>query len=75
VTGFAPAVRQVTAVTGDDRSVVVDLVDEVPGYRIVPVGVPVGPAREVAGRGPAEVRMTLRRTEQGWRIADATRRS
>jgi hypothetical protein len=50
-------------------------VDEVPGYRIVPVGDLVGPAREVAGRGPAEVRMTLRRTEQGWRIADATRRS
>jgi hypothetical protein len=75
VTGFAPAVRQVTAVTGDDRSVVVDLVDEVPGYRVLPAGEPTGPAREVAGRGPADVRMTLRRTEQGWRIIDATRRS
>jgi hypothetical protein len=74
VTGFAPAVRRVTAVAGDGRSVVVDLVDEVPGYRVVPVEEPAGPAREVAGRGPAEVRMTLCRTEQGWRIVDATRR-
>ncbi|WP_091543603.1 serine/threonine-protein kinase [Modestobacter sp. DSM 44400] len=75
VMGFAPAVRQVTAVTGDDRSVVVDLVDEVPGYRLVPARDPGRAAREVAGRGPAEVRMTLHHIDRGWRIVDATRRS
>ena len=78
LTAFAPAVRQVVAVTpvpGDAGSVVVDLVDEVPGYRVLPAGEPGGPPRELAGRGPAEVRMTLCRTEQGWRIVDATRRS
>jgi hypothetical protein len=74
VVGFTPTVRQVTAVSGDDRSVVVDLVDEVPAYRVVPVGEPGGPGREVTGRVPAAVRMTLRHTGEGWRIVDAARR-
>ena len=74
VVGFTPMVRQVTAVSGDDGSVVVDLVDEVPPYRVVRVGEPGGPGREVTGRAPAAVRMTLRHTEQGWRIVDAARR-
>jgi hypothetical protein len=74
VAGFTPTVRRVTSVVEDDGAVVVDLVDEVPAYRVVPVGDAGGPGRDVAERAPAEVRMILRRTEQGWRIADATRR-
>jgi hypothetical protein len=74
VVGFTPTARQVTGVSGDDRLVVIDLVDEVPAYRVVPVGEPGGPGREVTGRAPAAVRMTLRHTEQGWRIVDAARR-
>jgi hypothetical protein len=73
VVGFTPTVRQVIAVSGDDRSVVVALVDEVPAHRVVPVGEPGGPGREVTGRAAAEVRMTLRRTGEGWRIVSAAR--
>ena len=72
VAGFAPDVRRVTSVTGDDGQVVVELVDEVPAYRVVTAG---GgpPVQEVAGRGAAPVRMTLQWTSEGWRIADAAR--
>jgi hypothetical protein len=80
VAGFAPTVRTVTAVSGDGSSVVVDLVDEVPGYRVLTASADGEEARgqhvtgqEVTGRGPAEVRMMLRHTEAGWRIADASR--
>lgn len=74
VAGFAPVVRRVTAVSGDLDEVVVDLVDEVPAYRVVPAD-DAGPGgREVTGRAATEVRMTLRRGADGWRIADASRR-
>ena len=74
VTGFAPDVRQVSSVTGDDGQVVVELVDEVPAYRVVAATAPGGPpVQEVAGRGAAQVRMTLLRTGAGWRIAGAVR--
>lgn len=72
LTGFAPQVRRVTGVTpqGAD-SVAVDLVDDVPGYR---VGAADRATEEaVAGRGEAAVRMVLTRTPDGWRIADAVR--
>ncbi|MDB5733302.1 MAG: Serine/threonine protein kinase, partial [Variovorax sp.] len=71
VSDFTPTVRQVTSAAGDGRTVVLDLVDEVPAYRVVPAGGG-APAGEVAGRGPARVRMTLARTPDGWRIAAAT---
>jgi hypothetical protein len=74
VAGFAPTVREVTSVTGDDSQVVLELVDEVPAHRVVSTGPPGRPpVQEVAGRGAAEVRMTLRRTGEGWRIVDALR--
>jgi hypothetical protein len=72
VAGFAPAVRRVTSVSGDDERVVLELVDEVPAHRVVATATPgAPPVQEVAGRGAAEVRMTLLRTEHGWRIEDA----
>jgi eukaryotic-like serine/threonine-protein kinase len=74
VVGFAPTVRRVTDVSGDGSSVVVDLVDEVPGYRVVAREDPGGPGRQVPGRPPTAVRMTLSLTGQGWRIVEAARR-
>jgi eukaryotic-like serine/threonine-protein kinase len=73
VVGFAPTVRRVTGVSGDGSSVVVDLVDEVPGYRVVAREDPGGPGREVPGRPATAVRMTLSLTGQGWRIVEAAR--
>jgi hypothetical protein len=74
VLGFDPRVLRVTAVTGGSDRVVVHLVDEVPGHRLVVAGRPGGArAQEVAGRGPVDVRMTLQRTADGWRIAEAIR--
>jgi hypothetical protein len=74
VAGFAPAVRRVMSVTGDDGQVVLELLDEVPAHRVVAADAPGGPSvQDVGGRAAAEVRMTLRRTEAGWRIADAVR--
>jgi hypothetical protein len=68
---FAPQVRRLLSVTpvGEDR-VVLRLVDELPGYRVVPVAGP-APVQEVAGRGEAEVRIVVERTAAGWRISDA----
>jgi hypothetical protein len=71
--GFAPQVRRLLSVTpdGEDR-VVLRLVDELPGYRVVPAGGPgEAPVQEVAGRGEAEVRIVVTRTVAGWRISDA----
>jgi hypothetical protein len=70
---FAPQVRRLLSVTpvGEDR-VVLRLVDELPGYRVVPVAGPgAAPVQEVAGRGEAEVRIVVERTAAGWRISDA----
>jgi hypothetical protein len=72
VVGFDPTVLRVTSVTGDGGRLLVELVDEVPGHRVVPAGAPAGaPSQEVAGRGPAAVLMTLQRTVDGWRITEA----
>jgi hypothetical protein len=71
--GFVPQVRRLLSVTpdGEDR-VVLRLVDELPGYRVVPVaGAGAASAEEVAGRGEAEVRIVVERTAVGWRISDA----
>ena len=76
VVGFDPRVLRVTAVTVAGDGVLVVLLDDVPGHRVVATTSPAGsPAAglEVAGRGPAAVRMTLERTADGWRIADAAR--
>jgi hypothetical protein len=73
VEGFAPQVRRLLSVTpdGEDR-VVLRLIDELPGYRVVPVaGAGAASAQEVAGRGEAEVRIVVERTAVGWRISDA----
>jgi hypothetical protein len=71
VVGFAPSVLRVTAVRVEGDLVLVELVDDVPGHRVV--GSASTAAREVAGRGPAPVRMTLQRTGDSWRIAEAAR--
>ncbi|MCW2574545.1 MAG: Serine/threonine protein kinase [Modestobacter sp.] len=71
--GFEPQVRRLLSVTpdGEDR-VVLRLIDELPGYRVVPVAGPgAASAQEVAGRGEAEVRIVVERTAVGWRISDA----
>jgi hypothetical protein len=73
LTGFSPQVRRLLSVTpaGAGR-VVLLVVDELPGYRVVPVGAPgAAPAQDVAGRGAAEVRIVLEQTTAGWRISDA----
>jgi hypothetical protein len=45
----------------------------VPGHRVVLVGAPAEAGRQVAGRGPVEVVMTLQRIGGSWRIADAAK--
>jgi plastocyanin len=71
VVGYDPTVLRVTSVTAAGDRVRVDLVDEVPGHRVVAAGDAATAAQQVGGRGPAEVRMTLHRTGSGWRITDA----
>jgi hypothetical protein len=73
VTGFDPTVLRVTSVRADGDRVLVHLVDEVPGHRVVLVGAPAEAGRQVAGRGPVEVVMTLQRIGGSWRIADAAK--
>jgi hypothetical protein len=73
VAGFDPTVLQVTSVRADGDRVLVTLVDEVPAHRVVAAGTPGSAGPEVAGRGAAEVAMTLQRTADGWRIAEAAR--
>jgi hypothetical protein len=70
--GFAPQVQQVVS-AGPAVAGLVELrvVDELPAYRVVPVGQGAAPAEEVAGRGAAEVRLVLTPTGAGWRISDA----
>jgi eukaryotic-like serine/threonine-protein kinase len=73
VAGYAPRVQRLLEVTPDGaRRMVLRLVDELPGYRVVPAGEPTAaPAREVPGREAAEVRLVLEQTADGWRISDA----
>jgi hypothetical protein len=73
VVGFQPTVLRVSAVTVSGDRALLDVVDEVPGHRVVARGSSAPAVAEVAGRGPAPVAMTLRRTGEGWRIADAAR--
>jgi hypothetical protein len=73
LTGFSPQVRRLLSVTpaGAGR-VVLLVVDELPGYQVVPADAPGAvPAHEVPGRGQAEVRIVLEQTSAGWRISDA----
>jgi hypothetical protein len=69
LTGFAPQVRRLESVTveGSGR-VVVRLVDELPRYRVESGD---GSGQDVAGRGPARVRLVVQQTAAGWRISDA----
>jgi hypothetical protein len=70
--GFAPEVRRLLSVTRDGIGhVVLQLVDEMPGYRVVPVGALGATGKDVAGRGEASVRIVLEGTAAGWRISDA----
>jgi eukaryotic-like serine/threonine-protein kinase len=70
--GYAPSVVRVAAadVTGDRA--VLQVVDRVPAYEVVPSAG--GPAvRSEPGRGEVTVRMVLRRSADGWRIESAQR--
>jgi hypothetical protein len=72
--GFAPAVREVTAVAGEGDTVTLTLVDRWPDYQVVeaaPAGDP--EVRLAAGRPATEVRMVVVRTPEGWRISSAER--
>ncbi|PZA22499.1 hypothetical protein [Modestobacter versicolor] len=71
--GFAPRVQEVVAVApGADGRVELRVVDDLPGYRVVPAADPgAAAASEVAGRGAEQVRMVLEQTAAGWRISDA----
>jgi hypothetical protein len=72
--GFAPTVVAVTAASGGDDRVEMDLVDRWPGYDVVPAGAAGGPAvRTEPERPEAGVRMVLIRTQDGWRIESARR--
>ncbi len=74
---FGPVVDEVLSVGtpeaangADTDQVVLLLVDRVPPYRVEDGS---GRRTEVAGRGSAEVTMTLVRTAVGWRVLDARR--
>ncbi|SET05092.1 serine/threonine-protein kinase [Geodermatophilus poikilotrophus] len=76
VHGFAPEVVDATVLDGAaaQGQVTLRVVDRWPAYEVVRAADPGGPAlRPVAGRGEAEVRMTLVATSEGWRIASAER--
>ncbi|WP_166487427.1 serine/threonine-protein kinase [Geodermatophilus obscurus] len=72
--GFAPEVVGVTMLDGSaaEGRVTLRVVDRWPAYEVVHAADAGGPAlRPMAGRGEAEVRMTLVATAEGWRIASA----
>ena len=73
--GFAPEVVSAAVLEeAPGERVTLRVVDRWPDYAVVPASDPAGPAlRPVAGRGEAEVRMTLAATDAGWRIASAER--
>ncbi|WNV77265.1 serine/threonine-protein kinase [Geodermatophilus sp. DSM 44513] len=76
VRGFAPQVVGATVLeaTPGGGQVVLRVVDRWPDHTVVSAADPAGPpVRLVAGRGEAEVRMTLVATDAGWRIASAER--
>ncbi|SNS44778.1 Serine/threonine protein kinase [Geodermatophilus pulveris] len=76
VRGFAPQVVDASVLeeAPGGRRVVLRVVDRWPDYAVVPAADRAGPApRPVAGRGEAEVLMTLEATAAGWRIASAER--
>jgi hypothetical protein len=71
--GFSPQVLRLVSVTADGPGrAVLQVIDELPDYRVVPAGEPgAASAQEVAGRGEADVRIALEQTAGGWRISDA----
>jgi hypothetical protein len=72
--GFAPVVVNATVLDGSaaEGRVTLRVVDRWPAYEVVRAADAGGPAlRPIAGRGEAEVRMTLVATPEGWRIASA----
>ncbi|WP_138756675.1 serine/threonine-protein kinase [Modestobacter altitudinis] len=70
--GFAPQVRRLEEVrAGADDRVELRLVDELPGYRVEPVGVDGPAATDVPARGATEVHLVVRPTDVGWRISEA----
>jgi eukaryotic-like serine/threonine-protein kinase len=72
--GFAPEVVGATVLDGSaaEGRVTLRVVDRWPAYEVVRAADAGGPAlRPIAGRGEAEVRMTLVATAEGWRIASA----
>jgi hypothetical protein len=72
--GFAPVVVDATVLDGSaaEGRVTLRVVDRWPAYEVVRAADAGGPAlRPIAGRGEAEVRMTLVATAEGWRIASA----
>ena len=72
--GFAPEVVSGTVLDGSaaEGRVTLRVVDRWPAYEVVRAADAGGPAlRPIAGRGEAEVRMTLVATAEGWRIASA----
>ncbi len=72
--GFAPSVAEVRVIAGSGDRIQLDLVDEWPDYDVVTARDPDGAAvRTVPGRPETGVRMTVMRTEDGWRIESAQR--
>lgn len=72
--GFAPHVLEVHEAVVDGAQASLRITDEFPAYETVPATDTGATAlAEHAGRGPVPVAMTLVLTEQGWRIATATR--
>jgi hypothetical protein len=72
--GFAPTVVEVSSAHVDGDRASLDLVDEWPGYAVVPAGRPdAAPLRTVEGRGTARVRLVLVHSVAGWRIESGQR--
>jgi hypothetical protein len=71
--GFSPQVLRLVSVSADGPGrVVLQVIDELPDYRVVPAGEPsAASVQEVAGRGAAQARIVLEQTAGGWRISDA----
>ncbi|MCZ2819864.1 serine/threonine-protein kinase [Modestobacter sp. VKM Ac-2977] len=71
--GFAPRLVRLVEVTASGRNRFdVELVDELPAYRVVRAGGPdAAVVAEIPARGAAPVQMAVERTASGWRIADA----
>ncbi|WP_249523510.1 hypothetical protein [Modestobacter marinus] len=71
--GFAPRLVRLVEVTAQGPTRFdVQVVDELPDYRVLRADAPGAPVvAEVPARGEATVQLVLARTASGWRIADA----